>query len=125
MPNPFGARVREALKPLTLRRLGRSIHWRVSAQDRCGKAFHFVQLRAELQEDQVHASGFELAEALGHLFRCSNKPGAQAAIRNRIVFERNALLELRSVEPLLVIRVAGGRLTYVGNATSLIMRLAR
>ena len=74
MPNPFGARVREALKPLTLRRLGRSIHWRVSAQDRCGKAFHFVQLRAELQEDQVHASGFELAEAIRADARSAHVP---------------------------------------------------
>src|SRR5207253_4157457 len=88
------------------------------------EALHFLELRAELQQHEVNTSGFELRQTLGHLFRRANQPGPQAAIRNRIIFQRNALLQLRSGKPLLVVRVARGGLLNIRHSPQLVLRLA-
>ena len=49
----------------------------------------------------------------------ADQAGSQAAIRDRVVLERHALLELRVRDPLLVVAVPGGRLLHVGDALEL------
>ena len=77
----------------------------VCGRDGCGsfapdhrfrKPLHLLELRAELQKEQVRAGGFKLRHALGDLFRRADEAGTQAAVRHRVVFERDALLKLRS-----------------------------
>src|ERR1700674_1533079 len=96
----------------------------ISPDDGFRKAVHLFRLRAELQQHEVNAGGFELGHPLGHLFGRADKPRTQAAIRNRIIFQRNALLQLRSGQPLLVIRVARRGLLHVGDSPQLILRFA-
>src|SRR5258708_12775986 len=86
--------------------LSRCRQRRIPANDGVRETLHFLELRAELQQHEVNASAFELRQALGHLLRRANKPGAQAAVRNGIFFQGNALLQLRSRKPLLVIPIA-------------------
>ena len=81
-------------------------------------------MRAELQKHKIDAGCFELREALGHLFRSSDKAGTQAAIRNGIVFQGNTLLELRASQPLLVIGVSRSGLLDVCNAPEFVLSLA-
>ena len=56
------------------------------------------------------------------LLRSADQAGAQAAIRYGIFFERDALLQLRIGQPLLVILVAGGVLLHVGDAGRFLLR---
>ncbi len=74
-----------------------------------------------MEEDEVGAGFFELVEALGDLFGGTDEAGAEAAIRDGVVFERDALLELRAGEPLLVIRIASGRLLNVRDAANFVL----
>ena len=67
------------------------------------KPFHLFELRAELEQQQLHPGLFKGGHALGNLFRRPNQTRPQPAIRNRIIFERDALLELRPSKPLLII----------------------
>src|SRR5215471_3063067 len=95
--------------------------WRpVSADHLLGEAFHLFELRAELQQQQIGSGIFELRDALGHLLRRSHQAGAQSAIGNRVIFERDSLLELGISQPLLVVLIAGGILLDVGNARELL-----
>src|SRR6267378_1312441 len=106
-------------------RLGRGHHGRIAlANHGPRKSLHLFELRAELQQHQVNSSSLKFRKLLRHLFRCSNQPGPQAAIRNRIIFERNALFELRSRQPLLVVRVPRGGLLHVGDSPHFVLRLA-
>lgn len=73
-----------------------------------GESFHFFELGAELEEDEVDAGFFELVEAFGDLFCGADEAGAEAAVGDGIVFEGDALLELCTCQPLLVIGVASG-----------------
>ena len=47
-----------------------------------GKALHFFQLRAELQQQQIHAGIFKFSNPLCHLLRRTNQTGAQSTIGN-------------------------------------------
>src|SRR5260370_28454747 len=42
------------------------------------------------QQHKIDTGGLELRQALRHLFRRADQPGAQSAIRNRIIFQGNA-----------------------------------
>ena len=76
-----------------------------------------------MEEDEVCAGLFELMEALGDLFDAADEAGAKAAVGDGVVFEGDALLELRAGEPLLVVGVASGRLLDVGNAADFVLCL--
>src|SRR2546421_519482 len=89
---------------------------RARADDRLGEALHLFELRAALEQEQPDARGLELGDPLGHAFGRAYQAGAQAAVRDRVVFERDALFELRVGEPLLVVAVAGGGLLHVRDA---------
>src|SRR5262249_1365674 len=58
------------------------------------------------------------------LLGSADEPGTQPAIGNRIVFERNALLELGSSEPLLIIGVTRGRLLHVRDTAKFLLGFA-
>src|SRR5580704_10589109 len=88
-----------------------------------GEALHFFQLRAELKQEQIGSGAFELANAVSNLLGGADEPGAQPAVRDGIILEGNALLELRVREPLLVIIVAGGVLVDVCDAAKVGLRL--
>jgi hypothetical protein len=45
-----------------------------------GKAFHFLGLRAALEQQEIDAGGFKFRHAVGYLFRGADEAGAQAAI---------------------------------------------
>src|ERR1700744_3691270 len=75
----------------------------ISADHAVAEAFHFLELRAELQQQQVDAHFFELADLLLHLGRRTHQAGAQTAIRHRIFLDRHLLFQLGAFEPLLVI----------------------
>ena len=51
----------------------RGLGLRRAADDGLRKALHFFELGAELQQNQVHARGFELRDALGYLLRSSDQ----------------------------------------------------
>ena len=74
-----------------------------------------------MEEDEVCAGLFELMEALGDLFGGADEAGAKAAVGDGVVFEGDALLELRAGEPLLVVGVTGGGLLDVGNAAYFVL----
>src|SRR6185503_8414924 len=67
-------------------------------EDLHAEALHFFPLRTELQEREIETDALQLIEPLADLFGCSDQPRAQAAIRDRIVLQRNVLLELRAGE---------------------------
>ena len=67
---------------------------RIAIDDRFREALHLFQLRAELQQHQVYANLFEFRHTFGNLFGCADQARPQPAIRNRVVFQRNALLQL-------------------------------
>src|SRR6266536_1717774 len=73
-----------------------------------GKPLHLLELRAELQEQEIHARLLERANPIGDLLRCSCESRLQSAIGNRIVLQAHALLELRVGEPLFVVRISCG-----------------
>ena len=75
-----------------------------------------------MEEDEVGAGLFELVEAFRDLFSGADEAGAKAAVGDGVVFERDALLELRSGEPLLVVGVTCGRLLDVGDAADFVLR---
>ena len=75
-----------------------------------------------MEEDEVDAGFFELVEALGDLFGGADEAGPEAAIRNGVIFERNALLELSAREPLLIVGVTGGGLLDIGDAANFVLR---
>src|SRR6202521_2893356 len=104
--------------------LGRSCHGRITANHRLGETLHFFKLRAELEQHEVDPGGFELGDALGDLLGRADKSGAQATVRNGVIFQGNALLELGSRQPLLVICITCGGLLYVGDASKLVPRFA-
>src|SRR5262249_27787095 len=93
-----------------------------ATDDQGGKSLHFFELGAELEEDEVNPDFFELLEALGDLLGGAHKTGAEAAVRNGVVFERDALLELSTGEPLLVVQVARRGLLDIGDAPDFVLR---
>ena len=50
------------------------------ADDGFCEMFYFFKLRAELQQEEIHACCVKLGEALGNLFGRSHQTGAQPAI---------------------------------------------
>src|SRR5919205_1400436 len=95
-----------------------------AADDLRGEALHLFELRAALEQEQLDARVLELFDARRDLLGRPHEAGAQAAVRDRVVFERHALLQLRAREPLLVVVVARGRLPHVRDARELLLRLA-
>src|SRR5262249_43351627 len=93
----------------------------VAADHLARKALHLFQLRAELQQQMINPRVFELGNTFGDLLGSSHQPGAQSTIGNRVVFERDALFQLRIGQPLLVILVAGGILLDVSDATQFLL----
>ena len=75
-----------------------------------------------MEEDEVGAGFFKLMQALGDLFGGADEAGAEAAVGDGVVFERDALLELRPGKPLLVVGVACGGLLDVGDAADFVLR---
>src|SRR5262249_42787671 len=61
---------------------------------------HLLELRAELEQQQLHARALELGDAVRDLPRRPDQPGAQSAVRDGVVLELQAVLELGSVHPL-------------------------
>ena len=74
-----------------------------------------------MEEDEVGAGLFEFVEAFGDLFGSANEAGAKAAVGDGVVFEGDALLELRAGEPLLVVGVTGGGLLDIRDATDFVL----
>jgi len=54
----------------------------VPANYRFRESLHFFELRAELQQNEIDAGGFELRHALRDLFGCAHEAGTQSAVRN-------------------------------------------
>src|ERR1700682_3503620 len=88
------------------------------------EALHPLKLRAELQQQQIHAYGLKLRHALGNLLRRPDQPRPQPAIRYRIIFQRYALLELRTRQPLLIIFIPGRGLLHICNSPQFVLRFA-
>ena len=74
-----------------------------------------------MEEDEVGAGFFELVEALGDLFGCADEAGAEAAVGDGVVFEGDALFELRAGEPLLVVSVTCSGLLDIRDATDFVL----
>src|SRR5665647_1187661 len=70
------------------------------------KALHLLELRAALQQQQVHTHRLEVAHAFRHLLRRAHEPRAEPAIRDRVVLETDLLLELRIRDPVTVVALS-------------------
>src|SRR5258708_4429167 len=110
-----------SLQPQWLNRGGQR---RSLTDHRFREPLHLLKLRAELQQQQIHACLFEFCDAFGDLLGSPHQARAQPAVGHRIILERNALLELRSGKPLLIVLVPSGALFDVGDARELLLRLA-
>ncbi len=75
-----------------------------------------------MEEDEVGAGLFELVEAFRDLFSGADEAGAKAAVGDGVVFQGDALFELRSGKPLLVVRIASGGLLNVRDAADFVLR---
>ena len=71
---------RSSTNPPMRARLSRRACGDASVNDTFREAFHFFELRAELQQDQVDTSGLKLCDALRNLFRRAHEPRAQSAV---------------------------------------------
>src|ERR687888_152122 len=70
-----------------------------------GESIHLFTLRAALQEQQIDPDPLEVAHAIRDLVGGADKAGAQPAIRDAVVLERDLRLELRALDEVLVARV--------------------
>src|SRR5260370_34204910 len=84
-----------------------------------GESFHFLQLWAELEQEQVNARILKLGNTFPNLLRRSHQTRPQTAAGHRVIFERNALFQLSIREPLLVVCVSGAVLLDVSNVLDL------
>src|SRR5580704_16443486 len=80
-----------------------------------GEALHLLELRAELQQQKIGTRLLERRDTLAHLFGGPDEPGSQAAVRDRVLFERHPLLELGVGQPVAVILVPGRARFYIGD----------
>src|ERR1700722_14724659 len=92
--------------------------------DAVAESFHFLQLRTELQQQKIDAHLFELADLVLHLRGRADQSRAQSAVRHGIFLNGHLLFELRSLQPLLVVRVAFGILLHIGDALDLLGHFA-
>src|SRR3984957_2156052 len=92
--------------------------------DAVAEFFHFLQLRTELQQQKIDAHLFELADLVLHLRGRADQSRAQSAVRHGIFLNGHLLFELRSLQPLLVVRVAFGILLHIGDALDLLGHFA-
>src|SRR5262245_12069499 len=65
------------------------------------ESLHLLELGAHLEQHQLHARSLELRDALGDLTWRTDQTRAEPAVRDRVVLEAEALLELRSAHPLI------------------------
>ena len=80
------------------------------------EALHFLELGAELEEKQIDSGLGEAVDLILDLRRGSDEAGTETAIGDRIFFDGDGALELSSLEPLLVVGIAGRILFDVGDA---------
>ena len=71
--------------------------------DLLGKPLHLLELRAALQQQQAHTGCFELTHAIGDLLRCADKACTKPAVGDRVVLQRQMLIELRVGDSVLVV----------------------
>src|ERR1041384_849347 len=77
---------------------------------RLGEPLHLLELRAELEEEEIDPGVGKAVDLLGDLVRRTDEPRLEPAIRDGVVLETYALLELRVGQPFLVISLSGGAL---------------
>src|SRR5262245_59825211 len=73
---------------------------RRTPDDIAREPLHLLELRTELEQQQLHAGALELGDPRRDLLRRTDQPRAQAAVRDRVVLELHALLQLGAVQPL-------------------------
>src|SRR5689334_6024801 len=74
-----------------------------SADHLVGEAFHLLELRAALQQQQIHAGARELCYTFGDLISRTSEPSAETTVRDRIVLEAHLLLELCVRDPVAIV----------------------
>src|SRR5262249_19005836 len=81
-----------------------------------GGGVHLLPPRGARQQEQVHAGGLERLDAVEYLLWRADQPAPQTAVGDGVIFQRDALFELRAGQPLLVVVVPGRGLLHVGDA---------
>jgi hypothetical protein len=69
------------------------------------EAGHLLVLRRELKQQQVDPGLLVLPDALGDLRGRADEPGAQAAVGDAVLLERDVRFELRPLDEVAVRRV--------------------
>src|SRR5437879_9418784 len=75
-----------------------------------------LRAAAELEQQQVDPGPLELLDAPRDLLGRPHQAGLEPAVRDRVVLQADALLELRVGDPFLIVRVARRALAHVGDA---------